>query len=83
MKYSKAQRWLWVQEEPKNMGAWYFIREYMEFMQPGVIARPPSGSPASGSSKFHQYPTEHKIVEKAFEECTCENVCRECKQLMH
>lgn len=80
MKYSNAQRWLWVQEEPKNMGAWYFIKEFMHFMDPGVIARPPSGSPASGSSKFHTI-QQNKIVEKAFEECNCENVCRECKQL--
>jgi len=80
MKYSAAGRWLWVQEEPKNMGAWYFIREHMEFVQPSVIARPPSGSPASGSSKFHAI-QQNKIVEKSFEECTCENVCRECKQL--
>jgi 2-oxoglutarate dehydrogenase E1 component len=80
MKYSNAQRWLWVQEEPKNMGAWYFFREYMDFLQPGFISRPASGSPASGSSKFHQI-QQNKIVEKAFEDCTCENVCRECKQL--
>ncbi len=79
-KYAKAQRWLWVQEEPKNMGAWNFINENMSFVQPGVIARPPSGSPASGSSKFHHL-QQNKIIEKAFEDCNCENVCRECKQL--
>jgi 2-oxoglutarate dehydrogenase E1 component len=79
-KYVNAKRWLWVQEEPKNMGAWYFINEYMSFLQPGVIARPPSGSPASGSSKFHHL-QQNKIIEKAFEDCNCENVCRECKQL--
>ncbi|MFW5707133.1 MAG: 2-oxoglutarate dehydrogenase E1 component [Bacteroidota bacterium] len=80
MKYANAQRWLWVQEEPKNMGAWYFIKEYMDFLNPGVIARPASGSPASGSSKFHVI-QQNKIVEKAFEDCNCENVCHECKQL--
>lgn len=80
-KYSNAQRWLWVQEEPQNMGAWYFIKENFNFLPDlGVIARPASGSPASGSSKFHAI-QQNKIVEKAFEDCTCENVCRECKQL--
>lgn len=80
-KYSAASRWLWVQEEPQNMGAWYFIREKLEFISGlSVIARPPSGSPASGSSKFHAI-QQNKIVEKAFEDCTCKNVCRECKQL--
>jgi 2-oxoglutarate dehydrogenase E1 component len=79
-KYSNANRWLWVQEEPKNMGAWYFINDFLDFIKPGVIARPPSGSPASGSSKFHTI-QQNKIIEKAFEDCNCENVCRECKQL--
>jgi 2-oxoglutarate dehydrogenase E1 component len=79
-KYSGADRWLWVQEEPKNMGAWYFIQDALHYLNLGVIARPPSGSPASGSSKFHTI-QQNKIVEKAFEDCTCENVCRECKQL--
>ncbi len=80
-KYSNAQRWLWVQEEPQNMGAWFFIKENFNFLPDlGVIARPASGSPASGSSKFHAI-QQNKIVEKAFEDCTCENVCRECKQL--
>ncbi|MFN2394738.1 MAG: 2-oxoglutarate dehydrogenase E1 component [Bacteroidales bacterium] len=79
-KYKNASRWLWVQEEPKNMGAWYFIQDFLDFLNPGVIARPPSGSPASGSSKFHAI-QQNKIIEKAFEDCNCENVCRECKQL--
>lgn len=79
-KYSAAQRWLWVQEEPQNMGAWHYIRAALPLPDLGVIARPPSGSPASGSSKFHAI-QQQKIVEKAFEECDCDNVCRECKQL--
>jgi len=80
MKYSNAQMWIWIQEEPQNMGAWLFVKERLEFMQPGVIARPASGSPASGSSKFHAI-QQHKIISKAFEDCNCDNVCRECKQL--
>ncbi len=79
-KYKKAKRWLWVQEEPENMGAWTFMMNSLKDFNPGVIARPPSGSPASGSSKFHVL-QQQKIVEKAFEECDCENVCINCKQL--
>ncbi len=79
-KYSKASRWVWVQEEPQNMGAWPYLKANMDFVNLGVIARPPSASPASGSSKFHTI-QQTKIVEKAFEECDCENVCKECKQL--
>jgi 2-oxoglutarate dehydrogenase E1 component len=79
-KYARAIRWLWVQEEPQNMGAWKHILLNLKGFNMSVIARPPSGSPASGSSKFHQL-QQKKIVEKAFEECDCVNVCRECKQL--
>ncbi len=79
-KYSNAGRWLWVQEEPQNMGAWKHLLLNLKSFNMSVIARPPSGSPASGSSKFHQL-QQKKIVEKAFEECDCMNVCRECKQL--
>ncbi len=79
-KYANAVRWLWVQEEPQNMGAWKHILLNLKGFNMSVIARPPSGSPASGSSKFHQL-QQKKIVEKAFEECDCVNVCRECKQL--
>jgi len=79
-KYGNAKRWIWVQEEPQNMGAWPFLSQNLKDFNLSNIARPESASPASGSSKFHQI-QQQKIVEKAFEECDCENVCRECKQL--
>ena len=79
-KYKNAKRIVWVQEEPQNMGAWPFLALNLSEVNLGVIARPPSGSPASGSSKFHTI-QQNKIVEKAFEECECSNVCRECRQL--
>ncbi|MFO8067670.1 MAG: 2-oxoglutarate dehydrogenase E1 component [Bacteroidales bacterium] len=79
-KYHKAKQWLWVQEEPQNMGAWQFLRENLKDYNLSVIARPPSASPASGSSQFHKL-QQRKIVEKAFELCDCEDVCKECKQL--
>ena len=79
-KYYNVKRWLWAQEEPQNMGPWPFIQTNLKMFPMSVIARPPSASPASGSSKFHQM-QQQKIIEKAFEECDCENVCRECKQL--
>jgi 2-oxoglutarate dehydrogenase E1 component len=79
-KYRFAKRWIWAQEEPNNMGAWAFLKMHLEELQLSVISRPASASPASGSSKFHAI-QQSKIVEKSFEECDCENVCRECKQL--
>jgi 2-oxoglutarate dehydrogenase E1 component len=79
-KYHHAGRWIWAQEEPANMGAWPYLKRQQDILPLSVIARPPSGSPASGSSKFHAI-QQNKIIEKSFEECDCENVCRECKQL--
>lgn len=79
-KYKTARRIIWVQEEPQNMGAWPFLALNLTNVPLSVIARPPSASPASGSSRFHQM-QQKKIIEKAFEECDCKNVCRECRQL--
>ena len=48
---------VWAQEEPGNMGARYFVRRRIEEMCDGhivgVVARPASPSPASGSSTVH------------------------------
>lgn len=79
-KYKRAKRIIWVQEEPQNMGVWPFLALNLTGVPVSIIARPPSASPASGSVKFHML-QQNKIVEKAFEECDCSNVCRECQQL--
>jgi 2-oxoglutarate dehydrogenase E1 component len=79
-KYNITETWLWVQEEPYNMGAWPFI--HMEFTDVPlkVISRPASGSTATGSNKFH-YIRQRKIIEKAFHECVCPNLEYECKMV--
>ena len=50
-KYGEDKNYVWLQEEPENMGAWTFImkktREYK--VRFDVVSRPESGSPASGS----------------------------------
>jgi 2-oxoglutarate dehydrogenase E1 component len=81
-KYNKASRLLWVQEEPVNMGAWGFVYQELslENIQMGVIARPASGSPATGSSEFHKV-RQRKIVTKTFEECDCPRVKDECRMV--
>jgi 2-oxoglutarate dehydrogenase E1 component len=59
---------VWVQEEPRNMGAWPYIRDALGQAVRGfdartsVIARPASPSPASGSA------TRHKLVQQALVE---------------
>lgn len=77
-KYSGAKTVLWVQEEPVNMGAWPFIRNILKEKSIKVIGRPPSGSPATGSIKFHAL-RQRKIIDKTFEICHCPLVGEECQ----
>ena len=75
--YTKAKDFYWVQEEPINMGAAPFIRKQLAHLNPLIIGRHSSGSPATGSSQTHKL-TQQKIIDKAFGECLCENRDREC-----
>ncbi len=59
----------WVQEEPKNMGAWFYMR--VNFAE-GIcghkligISRPESASPATGSSNSHKI-EQRNLLEEAF-----------------
>jgi 2-oxoglutarate dehydrogenase E1 component len=79
-KYSKANDYIWSQEEPINMGAWYFMSQNFPEVQLKAVARPASGSPATGSSKFHAI-RQRKIVEKSFQECDCPMVKEECRMI--
>ena len=54
--YLGATEWVWVQEEPKNMGAWRFVQSaFAEQLgiPLAVVARAESASPATGSLKVH------------------------------
>ncbi len=79
-KYSNATRFLWVQEEPANMGAWPFIMRHYKENDLLLVARPESGSPATGSPQLHKL-RQQKIVQKTFGECTCVDSDRICKML--
>lgn len=79
-KYENAETWLWVQEEPINMGAWTFMHHNFKQVPLRVIARPASGSPATGSSKFHQI-SQQKIIDKAFQKCDCPKLKEECAMI--
>jgi 2-oxoglutarate dehydrogenase E1 component len=67
-RYSKAERFVWVQEEPRNMGAWTHILMHAQEAL-GVtlecISRPASGAPATGSSK-RSANQQVAIIEQAF-----------------
>jgi 2-oxoglutarate dehydrogenase E1 component len=54
-KYSRAHKWVWVQEEPQNMGAWAFVEPRMRELKCPVeyVGRDASASPATGSYRIH------------------------------
>jgi len=60
-KYNKVEDYIWVQEEPKNMGCWSFIKTHMEsaFKKAGIrqhlhyTGRRSAASPAVGYISVH------------------------------
>ena len=65
-KYTQASKWLWVQEEPENMGPWPFIQRKIKDRNFTVVARSESGSPAGGLSINHNK-RQQIILDSAFE----------------
>jgi 2-oxoglutarate dehydrogenase E1 component len=65
-KYKHAEK-VWVQEEPKNMGAFTFLRRYVQFDEFKLLARKSSASPATGYASVHAQ-EQAKIVNGAFAE---------------
>jgi len=64
---------VWCQEEPRNMGAWFYVGERIEdtladikhkTARPQYIGRPEAASPATGLLKRHQQ-EQAKLVDKA------------------
>jgi hypothetical protein len=58
-KYNKATEVFWVQEEPKNRGAWTFISDRLQPLLPlglelGYAGRDEAASPATGSGVAHK-----------------------------
>jgi 2-oxoglutarate dehydrogenase E1 component len=65
-RYHYAKNFIWVQEEPRNMGAWPFLMRRPEMESFDLIARKASPTPATGYYK--QYLAEQKeIIDRAFD----------------
>jgi 2-oxoglutarate dehydrogenase E1 component len=74
-RYSDMADLFWVQEEPENMGAWYFIEGQMQSIinprkaagtsrrQLGFVGRPAAASPAAGPHKVHSDQQEALVAE--------------------
>lgn len=64
-KYTKAEDFVWLQEEPENMGYWNYIQRIYPERSFKLISRKASASPATGFAKVHAEEQE-LIIEKAF-----------------
>jgi 2-oxoglutarate dehydrogenase E1 component len=58
-RYARAERVVWCQEEPANMGAWTFVRERIQDalgrrQKLAYAGRAESASPATGSARIHR-----------------------------
>lgn len=77
-RYPKAEYYEWAQEEPVNMGAWKYILINYNGADLRHVARPASGSPATGSSSLHKI-QQKLIVQKALGQCTCDHANKSCR----
>ena len=73
--YAKNAKFYWCQEEPKNMGAWFSVRDYIQWTLDTIkanngeisyIGRSPDASPATGYAKRHNS-QQQEIIDKVFE----------------
>ncbi len=71
-RFSKKAEFFWCQEEPKNMGAWNTVRNYIQWSlnyikadnkEVNYVGRSPAASPASGYLKKH-LAEQNEILEK-------------------
>ena len=73
--FAKNANFFWCQEEPKNMGAWLLVRDYIQWTLETIkaknnkisyIGRNPDASPATGYAKRH-VSEQGEIISKVFE----------------
>ena len=73
--FAKNAKFYWCQEEPKNMGAWLLVRDYIRWTLDTIkaknneisyIGRNPDASPATGYAKRH-LSEQQEIINKVFE----------------
>lgn len=67
--FSNVERFVWCQEEPKNMGAWTYVAPQLEAtlgVWPVYAGRKPGSSPAAGSKAMH-YREQKALLAQAFE----------------
>ena len=65
-KYPNIERYVWAQEEPKNMGAWGYMLERFELARLECASRDYHSAPAAGSSA--RFKRRHRaVIDKVFD----------------
>ena len=73
--YAKNAQFFWCQEEPKNMGAWFSVRDYIQWTldtlkannnKISYIGRSPDATPATGYAKRHNS-QQQEIINEVFD----------------
>ena len=73
--FANNSNFFWCQEVPKNMGAWFSVRDYIQWTLETIkaknskisyIGRNPDASPATGYAKRH-LSEQQEIINKVFE----------------
>lgn len=72
-RYPNLKQIVWVQEEPWNMGAWFYLRAREHASRKALpaplicVSRPESASPATGSNAAHKI-EQKTLIEEAFQQ---------------
>ena len=70
-RYPQVKQYVWVQEEPRNQGAWWYIRAHIDVTFSRLnkdgrieyVGRPASASPATGYFSIHRQQLQKFIAE--------------------
>jgi 2-oxoglutarate dehydrogenase E1 component len=66
-RYAQASEVVWLQEEPRNMGAWTFVERHLRDRHDlRYVGRPEQASPAEGWSEAHTA-EQHRIISEILE----------------
>ena len=66
-RYAQASELTWLQEEPRNMGAWTFVERHLRDRHDlRYVGRPEQASPAEGWSEAHTA-EQHRIISEILE----------------
>jgi len=65
-RYPSVEKYIWAQEEPKNMGAWSYMLQRFDLVKLEVASRPYAAVPAPGSSSRDKS-RQKRVIDQVFE----------------